>query len=200
MHSIQHTRFFAQNYPQLQGLRAIPPGLCLLVVTLWANFQTGPARDLSFPILVAVGCGLAYLVIDQYYNRVYGRVRRLYSHAELFLSAAGALLALAAFIIDTRNLFDISLLGLVFAVTFAFTGLWYWRSATLLLAFSLVLSLVFAILSFSPLVGIQEWWSLLGLRYSLLAFSFLFGVFGVVSGVISHVYFIRSLPTLPEEK
>lgn len=200
MNSIKQTRFFAQNYPQLQGLRAVPSGLCLLVITLWANLQHGPARDLTFPILAALVCGVFYILIDQYYNRVYGRVKRLYSHAELLLSAVCALLALVAFIIDTRNITNISLLGLVFAVTFAFTGYWYWRSAAVLFAVSLALSGLFAVLSLLPLVGIQDWWSLLGLKYSLLAFTFLFGIFGVLGGVISHIYFIRSLPASSEAK
>ena len=116
------------------------------------------------------------------------------------MSTVGAVLALAAFIVDTRNIVDVSLLGLVFAVTFVFTGYWYWRSATVLFAFSLVLSAVFALLSLSPLAGIQDWWSLLGLKHSLLAFSFLFGVFGVLGGILAHIYFIRSLPASLEGK
>jgi hypothetical protein len=199
VNSIQQTRFFAQNYPQLQGLRAVPLGLCLLVVTVWANLQNGPARDLTLPILLALACLVLYVLIDQYYNRVYGKVKRLYSHAELLWSAAGTVLALAAFVLDSLDLVDISLLGLVFAATFVFTGYWYWRRATVLYATSLVLAAVFVVLSLLPLVGIQDWWNLLGLKHSLLAFSFLFGVFGVLGGILAHIYFIRSLPASPEE-
>jgi hypothetical protein len=200
MDSIKQTRFFAQNYPQLQGLRAVPSALCLLVVTLWANLQRGPARDLTLPILVALACLVFYILVDQYYNRTYGKIKRTLTHAELFLQIAGAILALAAFIVDTSNIINISLLGLVFAVVYAFTGFWYWRPATVLFVITLALAAVLALLSLLPAVGIQDWWSLLGLKYSLLGYTFLFGVFGVLVGVIAHIYFIRSLPAAPGAK
>ena len=107
MNSIQQTRFFAQNYPQLQGLRTVPLGLCLLALTLWSNIQRGPARDLTLPILLALACLVLYVLIDQYYNRVYGKVKRLYSHAELLWSAAGTVLALAAFVLDSLDLVEL---------------------------------------------------------------------------------------------
>jgi hypothetical protein len=198
MNSIQQTRFFAQNYSQLQGLRAVPLGLCLLVITLWANLQHGPARDLTFPILVALACLVFYLLVDRYYNREYGKVKHSITRTELLLQAAGAVLALAAFFIDTRNVINISLLGLVFAVVFAFSAFWYWRLARVVFVINLILAIFLALLSLSPLVGIQEWWNLLGLKYSLLAYTFLYGVFGVLVGIILHIYFIRSLPTTQE--
>ena len=198
MDTHQQTRFFARNYPQLQGLRAVPSGLCLLIITLWANVQQGPANDLTLPIQVALACLVLYILVDQYYNRVYGRVKHTISRSELFFQAACTILALAAFIVDTSNTINISLLGLVFAVAFAFTGFWYWRPVTALFAINLALAILLALLSLLPLVGIQYWWRLLGLKDSLLAFTFLFGTFGVMGGILAHVYFIRSLPTVQE--
>jgi len=200
MNSVTQTRFLAQNYPQLQGLRAVPSGLCLLLITLWANAQRGPARDLTLPILIALACLALYVLIDQYYSRVYGQVKRTISRAELFLQATCAILALAAFFVDTRTTANFSLLGLVLAVSFAFTGFWYWRPATVLFAINLALAIVLVLLSLLPLVGIQDWWSLLGIKHSLLAFAFLFGIFGVIGGVVSHVYFVRSLPGARESQ
>jgi len=198
MNSIRQTRFIAQNYPQLQGLRAVPISLGLLVITLWANLQHGPARDLTLPIVVAlVGLGF-YILVDRYYNRVYGRVKRNISRTELFLQAAGAILALIAFIIDNRNITEISLLGLVFAGVFAFTGFYYCRQAMAAFTINLILAMVLALLSLASLVGIQEWWSLFGVKYSLLAFSLLFGIFGVIDGIILHIYFTHSLPAIQE--
>ena len=198
MNSIRQTHFIAQNYPHLQGLRSVPYGMCLLSITLWANLQQGPARDLTLPILIALACLGLYILVDQYYNRRYWRVKRMITHAEWVLQAACAVLALTAFIIDTRSAINISLLGLVFAVVFAFTGFWYWRPAVALFASNLVLAMVFALLSLSPLVGISDWWSIFGVKHSLLAFTLLFGIFGVLGGIIAHIYFIRSLPATRE--
>jgi hypothetical protein len=194
MEAFYQARFFAKNYTQLQGLRAVPSGLCLLIITLWANLQQGPTRNLTLPILAALGCLLLYILINQYYNRVYGRVKRTMSRAEMSFQATCTILALAAFVVDTSNTINISFLGLVFAVVFAFIGFWYWRPVKALFATNLLLAISFALLSLLPLVGIQEWWTVLGLKHSLLAFTLMFGIFGVIGGVIAHYYFIRSLP------
>ncbi len=198
MNSVKQTRFFAQNYPQLQGLRAVPLGLCLLIVTLWANLQNGPASDLTFPITASLICLAAYILIDQYYNRVYGKVKRTISHAEFLLQVIAGVLALAAFIIDTSNKTNFSFLSLVFAAVFAFSGFWYWRSSKLLLVTSLVFALIFAGLSILSIVGVKDWWHLFGLSHSLLAFTSLYGIFCVLAGIISHIYFVQSLPKIPE--
>jgi len=198
MNSIQQTRFIAQNYPFLQGLRSIPSGLLLLAITLWANLQHGPARDLTLPLLIALGCLVLYILIDQYYNRAFGRVKRAIFHAEMFLQVVCAILALGAFIIDTTDHINISLLGLVFAVIFASGSFWYWRPVKVLFISNLSLAVFMALLSLLPVVGIRDWWSIFGLKHSLLAFSFLFGAFCVISGVVSHIYFVRSLPAIQE--
>ncbi len=194
MNKIKQVHFFAQNYPQLQGLRMLPPALLLLLLTIWANQQHGPATDLSLPLLLSAGCLLVYIGIDQYYNRRYGKVKRIITRPEWLITAAGAVLALAAFILDTTDTFMISLLGLVFAGAFAATGFWYWRPARLLFALNIAIAILIGVLSLLPLVGIQDWWQILGLKHSLLAFTFLYGVFGLLAGVIAHMYFIRSLP------
>jgi hypothetical protein len=168
--------------------------MLLLVLSIWSNFLIGPASDLFLPILVAMSCLVLYFLIDQYYGRVYGKVKRSISLIEMFWQAACAVLALAAFIFDMQNTFVISLLGLVFALTFAFTGFWYWRPVKLMLTFNLALAVLLTLLSLLPLIGVYEWWNYLGLKHSLLAFTFLFGLLGVVGGVIAHICFVRSLP------
>lgn len=194
MNQIKEVQFFAQNYPQLQGLRMLPPALLLLLLTIWANQQQGPATDLSLPLVLSAVCVLLYIGIDQFYNRTYGKVKRIITRPEWFISAAGMALALAAFILDTTNTLIISLLGLVFAGAFAATGFWYWRPARLLFSMNIVIAILIGALSLLPLVGYHNWWQILGLKHSLLAFTFLYGIFGILSGVIAHMYFIRSLP------
>jgi hypothetical protein len=198
MNIVQQTRFFTQNYPQLQGLRTFPVGLLLLVITLWANIQHGPARDFTVPILAALVCLALYIVIDRYYNRVYGKVKRAVPHSELVWMAIYAVLALGAFIIDTSNLISISLLGLVFAFAFISASVWYWRPATILFSINVILAVLLALLSFLPLVTQLEWWRFFGFRSLLLTFTFLYSFLFMADGIIVHVYFIRSLPVIQE--
>jgi len=198
MNSLKQTRYFAKNYTQLQGLRAIPLGLCLLLVTIWANRQQGPARNFTLPILAVLAGLILYLLIDRYYNRAYGKVKRKVTFADWIMEIALAGLALAAFIVDTREFFRISLLGLTLAVTFAANGFLYCRPATVLFIFNLVLAAGMALLSLAPMIGISNWWNFLGLNHPLLAITFLFGISVVISGMIGHIYFIRSLPAFQE--
>ncbi|MBN1537743.1 MAG: hypothetical protein JW908_13480 [Anaerolineales bacterium] len=198
MESLEHTRFITLNYPNLQGLRTIPLGLLLMGLTIWANRQHGPASDLTLPITATLVCLAIYVFISQYYDRTYGKVKRIITHSELLISASGAILALTAFILDTRNVIEVSLLGLVFALAFVFTGFWYWRPVKLLLSINVIIALVLAVFSIFPLTGEQEWWRLIGCKSSLLAFTFLYGLSCLICGVIAHVYFVRSLPKTQE--
>lgn len=200
MQPINQTLFLTKNYSNLQGLRALPAGLCLLLLSLWANAERGPARDLTLPILVVVACLFLFIIIDQYYKRTFGKVKRPYTHAELLLSGTGSILALAAFVADSDfglNL-PFSALGLVFAAVILGSSLLYWYQAKTLLFSNLVLGALVAILSILPLFGISNWWNALGIKHFLLAMTILFGIYIVVGGIIGHVYFVRSLPAMPE--
>jgi hypothetical protein len=194
MDSIKQTRFLAQNYPQLQGLRVVPLSLYLVCVTLWANSLHGPGHDITLPLLLAPVCLAFILLVEWFYNHKYGRVKRRVTHAEMFSGTMAILLALAAFILDNLNITRVSFLGLVFAGAFAFTGYWYWRPAKVMLITNLVLGGSFTILSILPVVVNLNWWTFLGIKNSLLGFTFLFGVLGTIGGLISHIYFVRSLP------
>lgn len=198
MNAIKQTRFFAQNYHLLQGLRAVPLGLCLLIVTLWANQQTGPTRDLTIPLTASLFCLVFYIIVDQYYKRVYGKVKRKTTVAEWLLQVIAAIFALAAFVIDTSNKVNFSVLGIIFAATFFITAFWYWRSSKVLLLTSLVFALIFAGLSILSLAGVKDWWHLFGINHSLRVFTSLYGIFCIIAGIIAHIYFVKSLPRMTE--
>lgn len=200
MQSINQTLFLTKNCSNLQGLRAFPAGLCLLLISLWAYTQHGPARDLTIPILTVLACLFLFIIIDQYYKRTFGKVKGPYTHAELLLSGTCSILALAAFVADPDfglNL-PFSALGLVFAAVILGSSLLYWYQAKILLFSNLLLGALVATLSILPLFGISDWWNALGIKHFLLAMTILFGVYILVGGIIGHVYFVRSLPAMPE--
>ena len=202
MQTLKQTRFLTKNYSNLQGLRTLPMGLCLLLVSLWANAQHGPARDLSLPLLMAGACLLLFLAIDRYYKRVFGRVKSLLSRADLLLWGAAGILALAAFLVDSNTALNLpfSTLGLVFAADLLVSGLLFWGRAKLPLVGNLLLAVVIAILSILPVLGFSGWWTVLGIKHSVLALTSLFGVYVIIGGVIGHIYFIRALPKTAESQ
>jgi hypothetical protein len=194
---IQKTRFLALNYARLQGLRVVPLGLLLFLVTLWANAQRGPARDFLLPVLAALSCAALYWAIDRYYRRAYGWVAagpqpRL---GEIVLSVAGGALGLAAFWVDVSFSLPVSLIGLLFSAGFVIefvrlarrAGRWYAPMTPLFAALLLALSLL-------PALGAGEWWRWVGAKAEMLAICMAAGLVVTVSGVVSHLYFTRELP------
>jgi hypothetical protein len=197
MNSTNQTRFLAANYSSLQGLRIVPFGLLLLVVSLWANGQQGPARDLSLPLTFLVILLVCYFAIDRYYRHVYGRVQRSPAslRTDYIITVAAAILALGAFILDSAEKVPISALGLLFALgsleeyirmSVRFQSRYYFPY--------LILSVLLALVSVLPLFGITGFWKVLGIKAPLLGISMVIGAIMILSGILAHIQFVRSLP------
>ena len=194
---IQKTRFLAMNFARLQGLRAVPTGLLLFLVSFWANTLRGPARDFILPGSAVVVCGGLYILVDRYYQRTFGRVvassesRR----ADLLLSVIGGLVGLAAFLVDVRLSLPVSFIGLVFAGAF----LWeYFRMVRNIQHWYVplmpIFGLLIALFSLLPALGLGGWWQQIGVKNELLGVCLVVGAVLVVAGLLSHLYFIRTLP------
>jgi len=76
MQDLKEIRFVATNFYNLQGLKAVPLGMMLVFVSLWANEQTGPASNLGPPLLGIVVLLLLLFAVDRYYLHTFGLVRR----------------------------------------------------------------------------------------------------------------------------
>jgi len=196
MKDINQTRFIATNYYNLQGLRMLPIGLCLILMILWANGIHGPARDLLVPVLIAAGAVILVFAIDRYYLHAFGRVQRTPESLRLenWLAIVGGALALGAFWMDTLFKLPFSALGLVFAaglladyirMTWLVKGhylLYYPLGAILMIGLSLL-----------PLLGAPDWWLGYGLRSQLLGIAMAIGIFTMVAGIWGHIFLTRTL-------
>lgn len=118
MNDIKQIRFVATNFYNLQGLRAVPLGVCLLLLSFWANGLQGPARDFLVPVSVLIVSLVFLFAIDRYYLQNFGRVQRTPEsrHLESLFSIVGGILALGALWLDISFELPVNLLGLVFAV------------------------------------------------------------------------------------
>jgi len=197
---IQKTRFLAMNFSRLQGLRAVPTGLLLFLVTLWGNTLHGPARDFILPGSAVVVCGGLYILVDRYYQQTFGHVvassesRR----ADLALSIIGGLVGLAAFLVDVQLKPPVSFIGLVFAAAFVWEYIrmvlnihrWY---IPLMPFFGLLI----AVFSLLPALGLGGWWQQIGVKSELLGVCMVVGAVMLIAGLLSHLYFIRALPQEP---
>ncbi|MBN2146541.1 MAG: hypothetical protein JW726_04095 [Anaerolineales bacterium] len=198
MQSQNQIRFIATNYYNLQGLRAIPLGLLLILVCLWANGLDGPARNFLLPVSAVVSSLLLLIAIDRYYLRTFGQVRRTPESLRLewLVGIVGGILALGAYLLDISHELPLSLLGLVFAaglladyirITWLVKGrflFYYPLGATLM-----------AVVSVLPLVGIRDWWQTVGLASQMLGIAVAIGIFSVIAGIWGHIFLLRTLPT-----
>jgi hypothetical protein len=118
--NLKRLRFLAMNYSRLQGLKNVPLGLLLILLSVWANTLRKPATDLTLPVLSVIVCGALYLAVDRYYAHTFGQVQRTSQkiHFERLTEIAGGVLALGAFVTDVSVKLPVSTLGLVFAALF----------------------------------------------------------------------------------
>ena len=198
MKSISQTRFLAENYSSLHGLKIVPLGACLLVISLWANQLHGPARDLSFPIVVLLSSLALSLAAARYYQHSFGMVKqtpdgRRLEQIEQFMLGA---LALLAFWADNSLQLPVSLTGLVLAAALLVGKP---RAALPLDKYSaikLCLSICLVLVSLAPLYAGMQGWQALGIKSALLGVCMLAGAFIAVEGLLWHIFFVMSLPAV----
>ena len=197
MEEMRKIRFLAANFSALQGLKAVPVSLLLILVVLWANAQHGRASNLTFPILAAALSAALFWLILRYYQKQYGKVERTPQdrRLEYGLNFLGGVLALTAFFMDTHFDLPFSLVGLVFALAFLTE---YFRMNRLgkghyRLPGSLASCLIVLIASLLPLFGFPNWWQTLGLRIQLFGVLLVVGIDLLLSGLWTHGYLIRQL-------
>ena len=197
MQDLKEIRFVATNFYNLQGLRAVPLGLVLILVSLWANAQRGPASDLGPPLLGIAGLLVLLYAIDRYYLHAFGRVQRTPESRRLewIFGIIGGILALGAFWLDTSRQLPVSLLGLVFAAGLLadYIRITWLVKGRFLLYYPLG-AVLMADVSILPLLGVSDWWKLFGLHSQLLGITTLIGIFTMIAGVWGHIFLVRTLP------
>jgi hypothetical protein len=198
MKSITETRFLATYYSSLQGLRLVPFGLLLLLVSVWANSLYGViAKDFTLPIVFVFGAALLFIMIDQYYKRAFGDVKRTVTtrRVELVGTVIAGILAVGIFWVNNAFKLPITLLGFIFAAAFLVdnpkANFPLNKFSSIKLAFSICLIIV----SILPLYLGADWWNIFGINSGVLGVSILEGILLIGAGVIWHMYFINSLPS-----
>ncbi len=196
---LKRIRFLAANYPNLQGLKYIPQGLLLILLSLWANTLRKPATDLTLPVLSVIACGAFYLAVDRYYARTFGQVQRTAEKIrfERLSEIFGGVLALGAFVTDVSVKLPVSTLGLAFAALFLveYLRLARFTRDRFLLYYPAIIVLMAGV-ALLPLLGDSNWWQPIGMKSPVLAAIVVFGIMVIVSGILGHLFLVRSLPPM----
>jgi hypothetical protein len=197
MYDLKQIRFVATNFSNLQGLRAVPLGSCLVLVCLWANGLQGPARDFLVPALGLVGTLILLFAIDRYYLHAFGRVQRTPESRRLewLTSAVGGILALGAVWLDISFKLPVSLVGLVLAAGLLadYIRITWLVKGRFLLYYPLGAILIAGV-SVLPLLGVSNWWKACGLNSQLIGISMAIGIYTIIAGIWGHIFLVCTLP------
>lgn len=204
MNDIKKIRFVATNFSNLQGLRSVPLGLCLVLICLWGNGQDGPAigKDFLVPVAGIVGMLILLFAIDRYYLHAFGRVQRTPESRRLewLISIVGGILALGAFWLDVTIKLPVSLLGLVFAAGLLadYIRITWLVKGRVLLYYPLG-AIMMAGMSILPLLGFLNWWQACGLKSQMLGIIMTVGVFTIIASIWGHIFLVCTLPARTEK-
>jgi len=196
MQELKEIRLVTTNFYNLQGLRAVPLGFCLVFVCLWANELQYPVRNFLVPALELAGSGMLLFAIDRYYLHTLGRVQRTPESCRLewLIAAVGGILALGAFWLDTSSKLPVSLLGLVFSAGLLadyFRITWFVKGHFLL--YYPLGAVIMAGVSVLPLLGIPNWWESFGIKSQMIGIAMAIGLFTVIAGIWGHIFLVRTL-------
>lgn len=176
----------AVHYSRLQGLRAVPPGLILLLVTLWANFASGPSRNILIPIIISILGALLYELIDHYNKNSFGQTRPKKGDRVKDI--------LIQFLVGVLALVPDSLVELVFVALFTYGYLKTARSGKPSRLYPLVLAGLITLVRLSPLFGMGPWWQVLGMREQMEGVLVLISAIGLFWGILDHLYLRSKQP------
>jgi hypothetical protein len=193
-------KFLSEYYSMLHGLYAVPVGLCLFLVSLWANVVQYPVRnkDLSLPVLAVLGCLLLYLAVDWYYKRTFGQIKPSIANRRRYWLAqvVGVVFAVVAFWVDVSFHLPINFIGLLFAAIFLFDKPRVTFPLNKFTLIKLILAVVIIFVSIAPLFFGKDWWSALGVRTTVIGVPIVVGLLIVLQGLAWHFFFVRSLPAV----
>lgn len=195
MKSITKIKFLSENYSTLHGLKVVPVGLCLFLISFWANISHYPIKDISLPIAIASGSLLLFIAIDQYYKRTFGKVKPASRRIQWIGQFIWGILGFVAFWADVNFNLLVNFVGLIFASSFLLDKPKVTFPLNRFTAIKLVLSICMIFASISPLYLGVKFWNAFGVRAIILGVTMLVGMLVVVQGVIWHIFFVKSLPT-----
>jgi hypothetical protein len=198
MTNLEKIRFLTVNYSRLQGLKVIPWGLLLFLIVLWTNAQITPARDLTLPLKWLLAGVILYALIDGYYRKTYGRVEPTGRDfwVDVILSTGFSIIAVGAFMLDTRSMIPVSLFALVFALGLIFDYARMIRLAGVTNATIFPTGLLcigeIALSAFLPLLG-ESALGGFGFRSPIFLVYAVDAIIIVIYGVAGHLYLVRSM-------
>lgn len=196
MKSNSQTKFLSENYSALHGLNAVPVGVTLFLVSLWANVVQYPIKNFLLPIVLLLGSLLLSLGIDQYYKNTFGEVKPILARRRLYWIAqcVWGLLGIVAFWADVALHLPVSFIGLLFASMFLLDKPMVALPLNKFTTVRLVVSIFLIFVSIAPLYFGKNLWDIFRVRTTIIGVTMFVGVLIALQGVMWHIFFVKSLP------
>ncbi len=188
MQNEEKAHYLSRYFGALHGLKAVPFGLYLLVLStrdLGWNWLGGQGNCIYTGLLLLIVFVLIY-AIDQYYLRIFGRVRPLRGQPQGNLTIAG--LAVFALLIMLENVLrpPFSLLGLAVAGIFIYIGFESRRG------YYIPLGVIILVASLLPgILGVSLGHPIYGSLGFVL--KVIIGLSVIVAGFIDHFFLMRAM-------
>lgn len=203
---LERIRYVTQNYERLQGLKVLPVGVFMLMISALTLFRldlpgmTPEEEGTLFGVLLFFGGLFGLLVavligwvIGGRYERRYGKARRLrLSRRALVLIFVGTV---AFYVADTVD----AALPIPFYPSYLIlgaAGVVFWWPERRFRSHYLAAAAVFVIVGLLPLLGVlpENYAEVPGLIFLLLGLS------TIAVGLLDHLLLVRTMKQLPEEE
>ena len=199
MTDLRKIRFITANYSILQGLKYVPVGMFVFYAFVFDNAQIGKeTRDLTVPCLITPIFFVLYLVIHFYYQKTFGRVEQTarYRGKDIVLLLGIAVIAWAAFAVDTMKWIPVSLFALYMALMLLLSQAGMVRQAggqNLAIFPAGLVCIAFIFLSaFLPLLG-EKATEMAGFHSGITLAGAVVGILYALYGLLEHLFLVRSL-------
>ncbi len=202
---LERVRYVTQNYERLQGLKVLPVGVLMLLISALTLLQvdlpgmTPEEEGTLFGVLLLFGGLFGILVamligwvIGDFYERRYGKAQRLpLSRRTMWLVASGVVAFWVAHMTDVVLQAPVYLPYLVLGVA----DVLFWWPERRFRAHYLVAAAAFVVVGFLPLTGVlsENYAEALRLLFLLL------GVSTIAIGICDHLILRRTLLPVPED-
>ena len=193
MNEFERAKYLTSYYDALKGLKLVPVGLFLLVLSTrdlgWNLIGREGDCTYSLPLLLVVIA--LYIAADRYYVRRFGTVQPRQPVSTLVWSAVALAVFFGVVVLEAAVKLPFSLIGVVIGAALLFSG---WRTRRLHYTIGGAVMVVLGLLPLIPGLADPAVFMPFGFW-----FNFTLGLLWTVLGILDHFMLIRGMKPVQED-
>jgi hypothetical protein len=192
MNKLERAKYLTGHYDALKGLKLVPIGLFLLVLSTrdlgWNLIGREGDCTYSLPLLLLVIA--MYFAVDRYYARRFGSVQPRQPNSALIWSIVSMSVFFGVVVLEAAVKLPFSLIGVVIGAALLFSG---WKTHRIHYIIGGAAMLVLGLLPLTP--GLANPEALMPFGFW---FNFTLGLLWTVLGLVDHFILVRGMNLLKE--